>query len=288
MKILFVNIDMHYKNLHALKKYNFDITYITDLNLDNLNLNNFDIIYSPSRPIDVKKYPNTKFIFGPHFSVYPDSNQMNLISGNNNAIYIQPCEFARNYWHDMLPINCNIQTKILSFGVDTEQFCPINNVSECTNVFIYFKRRDPKELNFLVSFLNFKGIEAKIFNYVSGYSEQEYLEYLQKSKYGIWLGSHESQGFALEEALSMNVPLLVWNVKYLSQEYNSNHLKIPATSIPYWDERCGEYFYNPNELSETFDKFINKLSEYKPREYIEENMSIEKCRDKFIELYNNI
>ena len=70
-------------------------------------------------------------------------------------------------------------------------------------------------------------------------------ENIANSKYGIILDAHESQGFAIEEALSCNVPLLVWNVSSMSQEEGGNYQHIPATSIPYWDKRCGENFYQP-------------------------------------------
>jgi glycosyltransferase involved in cell wall biosynthesis len=286
IKILFINVEMHFKNLHALKKYNFCITYINNANLDMVDLDNIDVVYSPTRVIDVKKYPNTKFIFGPHFSVFPNKAQMDIISGNN-AIYIQPSDWVRNVWRNNSLCN-NIRIKTLPFGVDTEMFSPINQVNERIEVFVYFKRRKISELIFLISFLKSKGIQPKIFNYVNKYSEQEYLQYLKNSKYGIWLDAHESQGFALEEALSCDVPLLVWNVTSLNQEYNSNYPNLPATTIPYWDKRCGEYFYNETELDETFNKFINNLDKYKPREYVKENISIEQCCNKFIELYNKI
>jgi len=107
---------------------------------------------------------------------------------------------------------------------------------------------------------------------------------LQNSKFGIWLGRHESQGFALEEALSCNVPLLVWNVTSMNQEYGLNYPDIKATTIPYWDERCGEYFYDFEELDNTFNLFISKLDTYKPREYVLENLSVEVCQEKFIDL----
>ena len=101
------------------------------------------------------------------------------------------------------------------------------------------------------------------------------------AKYGIVLDAHESQGFAIEEALSCDVPLLVWNVSSMSQEEGINYPDIPATSIPYWDKRCGEYFYNQEEFKSIFDEFISKLNTYKPREFILENLSVEKCSEKF-------
>ena len=70
----------------------------------------------------------------------------------------------------------------------------------------------------------------------------------------------------------------------MNQEYGYNYADIPATVIPYWDERCGEYFYNNTELEKTFDLFISKIETYKPREYILENLSVEKCSERFLEL----
>ncbi len=33
---------------------------------------------------------------------------------------------------------------------------------------------------------------------------------------------------------------------------------VPASSVPYWDERCGEKFYKKTMLSRTFTKFNKK------------------------------
>jgi glycosyltransferase involved in cell wall biosynthesis len=111
---------------------------------------------------------------------------------------------------------------------------------------------------------------------------------LSESKYGIWLDAHESQGFALQEAIACNVPLLVWNVTSMNQEHGYSYDDIPATSIPYWDERCGEFFYHENELESKFKTLISKLEQYRPREFIVENLSIEKCEDKLLELIKQV
>ena len=79
----------------------------------------------------------------------------------------------------------------------------------------FFKRRKISELNFLKSFLENKNIKYKIFDYTSTYKENNFINYLKDSKYGIWLDASESQGFALQEALSSNVPLLVWNARHM-------------------------------------------------------------------------
>jgi glycosyltransferase involved in cell wall biosynthesis len=288
MKILYIKSGMHHKNHNAIinyKKINF---YISDnINiLNSIDLSQFDCVYIPSHPIDVKQFPNTKFLFGPHFSVFPENNQMNLIRGNN-VVYIQPSEWVAKFWRES-HITSNIRIESLPFGVDTEKFVNIYPIDKKEKVFIYYKRRNPEELQFLKSFLKSKNINVTIFNYVTKYSEEEFINYLKESKFGIWLTAHESQGFALEEALASNVPLLVWNVSSLNQEFGSRYDNIPATSIPYWDNRCGEHFTNANELPNVFAKFITNLNNYKPREYILENLSFDKCEEKFIKLINKI
>ena len=120
------------------------------------------------------------------------------------------------------------------------------------------------------------------------YGENEYLNHLQDSKYGIWLGAHESQGFALQEALSCNVPLLVWSVTNMNQEYGYNYEDIPATTIPYWDDRCGESFTDQGQFEEMYLLFLSKLDIYKPRDFILENLSMDKCEEKLINQIKNI
>ena len=249
-----------------------------------MNLNEYDCIYSPCVPINITNAnvnTNIKFLFGPHFSVFPD-DKVNLIK-NVNSVYVQPSKWASDVWIKN-PLCNNLLIKALPFGVNTNKFVEKYSIKERNNVFIYYKSRDPKELYALKQFLDTMNIKYKIFSYHDRYHESDYLEFLQTSKYGIWLGGHESQGFALQEALSCNVPLLVWNVKSMNQEYKSTYDDIPATSIPYWSDQCGEYFYDINELDQCFKKFQSNLESYKPREYILENVSEEVCEKKLIDI----
>lgn len=231
----------------------------------------FDIVYS-QKPLDKKA------IYGPHFSVFPDHKANQLTKG----IYIQPSEWASRVWHTDFNYK-NIPVVPFPFPVDTEKFKPKD--CEKSEVFIYYKSRLPKELNFVMYFLKSKKISFSLFKYGS-YKEEDYLNTLQKANYGVWVDAHESQGFALEEALSCNVPLLVWNIKSMNQELRSTYPDIKATTIPYWDERCGEYFYEKEELDSKFNTFISKLDSYKPRDYIMENLSVEKCSERFLDLIN--
>jgi hypothetical protein len=280
MKILILG-SFHHKNMIGLKLLLDSIKYEYKFGNSN-DINNFDIIYSPSTPINSSIYPNKKFIFGPHFSVFPDNRLLYINNIHNNSVYIQPSIWAADTWRDFNVENI-IPIKHFPFPVEVDKFCPIQN-SQKNEVFIYFKSRKPEELEYVKQFLNYKNVTYKIFDYIKKYKEEDYLKCLHNAKYGIIIGRHESQGFAIEEALSCNVPLLIWEVKYMSQEYGYNYPDIPATVIPYWDERCGEFFYTAEEFETTYNKFITKLETYNPRQYIMDTLSPQKCGERFIEL----
>ena len=289
--ILIINSFLHDKNkqgLHTIlnsiiKEYTYKFGTAADIP-------NYDIIYSPSQVINASLYPHKKFIFGPHFSVFPNHQQLHALQAHkyNNSIYIQPSEWAAQSWKNMgaeqfIPIKC------FAFPVDTNKFAPSQSLQHRPKdgVLIYYKHRSPSEFKQLVEFLAQQNItNYRIFSYSQRYSENEYLSYLQQCQYGIVLDAHESQGFAIEEALSCNVPLLVWNAQTMNQELNSQYQPIPCTSIPYWDSRCGEYFHHLPELPAAFQKFQAKIAagQYKPREYILDNLTTEKCAERFIEL----
>jgi len=169
--------------------------------------------------------------------------------------------------------------------VDTDLFRPSEGAEGGVlkeNVVVYFKRRKPGELQYIENVLRFYRIPYKVFVYGS-YSEAEYMDYLKGAKYGIWLDAHESQGFALEEALSMNVPLLVWNVRVMSQEYGSSYPDVPATTIPYWDESCGEVVYDWWDFTDVYSRFLSKLDSYRPRDFVIKELSIEVCEKRFLD-----
>jgi hypothetical protein len=283
MKLLLLDRDFHHKNRSALYAYkNIQITpFYWPEELSRFNLVEYDVVYSPTYPIDVSKYPNTKFIFGPHFSVFPECNLQS--SKGPNSVYIQPSKWSADIW-SISPLCKDIHIKPVPFGVDTDQFTEIIPLEQRTQVFVYYKTREPGDLQFMQDKLKLLGIDYKLFSYDHRYQEVEYMTCLHNAKYGIWVGRHESQGFALEEALSCNVPLLVWDVLSMNQEYGPNYDDIPATVIPYWDSRCGEIFYKREHFDYAYKVFMSKLCDFKSREYVLENLSRDKCEKAFLKL----
>jgi hypothetical protein len=290
VKILIIKSWLHEKNKQGLATM---LNYLVnskqiEYKVGNVNdIPNYDIIYSSCDVINTANYPDKKFIFGPHFSTFPNHHQLQTFQtiANKNGIYIQPSEWSAQCWRDMgaeqfLPI------KSFPFPVNTNKFCPKESEKK-ENIMVYFKRRTQQELEQIKTFLAEQNINNyRIFSCDQRYNEDDYLGYLQTSAYGFLLDAHESQGFAIEEALACDVPLLVWNVQTMNQENGSSYEPISCSSIPYWDSRCGEVFHQLSELPAAFQTFQTKLTAntYQPRQYILDNLSTEKCAERFMEL----
>lgn len=279
---LLIDIWFHSKNkeglIEMLKYLNYEYKIGT---IDDIKDDKWKVIYNPAEPMDISEYPNKLWLFGPHFSVFPDEKIYKINYKLNNLYYVQPSQWVI----DIYGKDLNINMKVLNFPVNMNKFTEIKPISERNQIIIYYKSRKLEELKFIIDSLSLMNItNFRIFSYNHKYTEEDFLNYIQNCKYGIIIGRHESQGFAIEEMLSCNVPLLVWNVKYMSQEVGSNYPDYKATSIPYWDERCGEYFYNVEEFNDKFKLFINNLDKYKPREFIKETLSVEKCSERLQEI----
>jgi hypothetical protein len=87
MKILFIKSNIHHKNYNFILKCKIiKFTIVNSVNdIIFFNLHDYDAVISPCEPIEVSKYPNTKFIFGPQFSVFPDE-RLNIIKGHKYFI----------------------------------------------------------------------------------------------------------------------------------------------------------------------------------------------------------
>ena len=152
MKILLLEKGFHHKNHHALKNYkNIQLTTIYDENqLNNVNLSDFDIVYSPASLINVSLYPNTKFIFGPHFFVYPDMEQLKLMN-SDHSIYIQPSQWVIDWY-----LSKNVINKMapMPFGVDTERFNQVKPIEQRNKVLLYKKCRKPEDIESVIQILS--------------------------------------------------------------------------------------------------------------------------------------
>ena len=173
------------------------------------------------------------------------------------------------------------ENKIRNWPVGIEEF---NNIREVNyDCLIYFKRRDQSELEVVKKFLVSKGLSYRMVEY-GGYSEDGFKQLVNNAKFCFLINGTESHGIAVQEIMSMGVPIIAWDIEEWLDQGES--YRVPATSIPYWDERCGEVFFNKDELEETFSKFYATINEYDPKSFIRDNLSFNKTVKQLMEIFD--
>ena len=115
----------------------------------------------------------------------------------------------------------------------------------------------------------------------------------------IWIGCCESQGFALEECLSTNVPILLLDAKSMFDETDQDTgrmyyeewigiKKLEGTTASYWDDRCGIKTYDIDLILELVKEMLGNLDKYKPREFIKDTLSSEACWKQWSSCLKNL
>jgi glycosyltransferase involved in cell wall biosynthesis len=297
--VLYINGEWpHNKNHQALIRMcrSLNIEYEETHDYNRLKTNNYDILISCHSFINPDDIPlPIKIIMGPQFFTFPSG----IIVGSLNTKFAERCiyntlspwiktlylEFANDLVVPMVP---------LPFGVDINKFRP-----ECSSndkkydCIVYIKRRSNAIVKYTIDQLNNKGLQYIVFKYGS-YNETEYLDALRSSKFMITLDAHESQGFALEEAMSSGVPLLVMDAISMYDEMDDGvhstyqYLRpknLYATSVPYWSDECGIRITDQNELAGAIDRMLTGYKTYTPRDYIVRTLSDEVCMRRILDYF---
>lgn len=265
---IYITGDWHHKNRNGLQ-------IIKEISVRPWNGERDGIIFTNELNIDiVNQYDNV--VIGPGIDFKQGINYFKSYQGEKKMIFNTLSPWNKKLY-DKYASHPNITYITLPFPVEVEKFQPSEKKKR---FFIYVKHVHSSRFHAVMDMMKrhpilFQDYEFRVFTYGS-YQENEYLEYIQSSQFGIWIGSHESQGFALEEALSCNCPLFVYNVISMKDEclqdtiYPWKHVEmdLPATSASYFDETCGTIYYEGESIDDKIVFFMNSLHHYTPREFV--------------------
>ena len=295
MKFYIVDPQAHHKNVDSIRKMMIKnkIDYTTCDDLSKLD-DSYNVVICANRFFPPEQFPkNCKVIFGPQFFVFPDDT--------NHPIHKHTYDPTRFFYNTLIKWNFDIHKTIAKnltltfitcpFGLDVDSI-PIVPIKR-TNVMVYFKDRHPDTLVIVEKFLKEKNISYNLVKYGS-YLDNDFKEKLQVTKFVIWIGRHESQGFAFQETLASNVPILLWDVKSMYEEftnrwayeyYKPTGLSLSATSATVWSDECGVRFYEASDLDKAFNEITANLDTFSPRKVIAEKVSLEAT---YVNLINQI
>ena len=228
---------------------------------------NFLVQYDATAHEKHSKIEQDTTIIGPQVWMFDGYGQFLIENQNYYKKIIAPSEWVKNKF--IIKFNLP-EDKLAVWPVGIEEF---NNIREVNyDCLIYFKRRDQSELDAVKKFLVSNGLSYRMVEYGT-YGEDGFKQLVNSAKFCFLINGTESQGIAVQEIMSMGVPIIAWDIKeWLDQ---GEAYRVPATSIPYWDERCGEVFFNIDDLEVTFSKFYATLDQYDPKAFIKDNLSFE-------------
>lgn len=228
-------------------------------------------------------------IAGPNIYILPKNIPEKI--DMSYLVYIQPSKWIRDFWLEVGFKRCPLD--VWPSAIDTEEFSERPRPQD-GKVLIYFKQRYVEELDFIKDLLEKKNIKYEVITY-GFYGQKEYVEKLKNVRYVIWIGRHETQGIALEEALSMNVPMIVWDVESIGHWsprqkdkniYSTEELAYTnTTSAEYFDERCGIKTKFQDTIESSIEKMETDWEKLLPRQYILENLGLEKQARELLYLY---
>jgi len=293
MKLLQVGYS-HNRNsefiIRACKLFNIEYHYTDSRHFAD---NKYDIIWCPTFWINPDSYPTSKFIFGPQFWVFPDPScdffSQSKPEHKYRCIYVCLSDWIVTLYREFADItHSNIPFVPIPFGLEDIQPKQTTNEYEYDCI-LYFKARHPSLLEFCESIVKAKGLRYKVYRYGS-YQRQEYIETLKKTRFAIWIGSHESQGFGLQECLATNTPIYVYDVKSMKDEfaggryiYEHHKEQLLATTAGYWSDECGKKIYSNEEFTAELDSFIKNIPNYQPAAYVQQHLTDRVCFQRFLD-----
>lgn len=182
--------------------------------------------------------------------------------------------------------------RIWPVGIDTQLWRPDPSVRKTVDFLVYDKIPRPSDATgetlraSTLDTLAKCGLSFKVLTY-GRYQPSDFRSGLLRARALLFLSPHESQGIACGEALSSDVPVLAWDPEKWTDpnRFEWGEADAVATSVPYFDDRCGVRFRGPSDFHDSLTRFLRLRDggELKPREYMIENLTLAASARRFID-----
>jgi hypothetical protein len=163
-------------------------------------------------------------------------------------------------------------------GVDTEWWKPAEGVRTNTAL-VYWKSGDERFCEQVERIVRACGLEPRRLRSVlddhSTFRPEEYRQILDQSVIAIFLSDSETQGLALAEAWSMDVPTVAWDPR--GQAAWRGRAFESRSSAPYLTSATGRLWRTVDELEPVLRDALAGRSGFHPREWVLANMTDAIC-----------
>jgi glycosyltransferase involved in cell wall biosynthesis len=177
------------------------------------------------------------------------------------------------------------KTRVCPCGVDAEIWKPAGRRKEQAAV-VYWKSGDEGFCESVEASARRCGLEPLRVRSRPGehslFTQDELRALLDRSVLAIFLSAFETQGIALAEAWSMNVPTIVWDPRG-DAEWRGRHFTA-GSSAPYLTPATGLASRNPAGLEPAIREALATLAGFQPREWVLAHMTDAICSRQLLKL----
>lgn len=268
----------------------------------------FDAIWLPSGFIDPEVHPwvDRKIMYGPHDFVFPKKDSWIQQTDKNppfrsgvfyNALSAWNLEVLKGFTKK----GFRLPLYTCPFGV-AEPAPSIFNKRDKRMIILYFKHRDRALLISIQEYLKRKyslKLEVLIYEY-GKYQHEAFCKDLSQCDAAIWIGCHESQGFAFQDVLMHDKPIFCWDVKTMYDERNENgrqmiefskeetasHPLFATSATCFVPGKSGECIHSAMEFCRKFPQFLERLHLYAPKSTIQPRLSLTAAMERLFHIWS--
>lgn len=177
-----------------------------------------------------------------------------------------------------------LNNKVLCWyaGVDTTYWSP-QKANRKKNVLVYWKTEDEKFCLNLEDILMRHNYDPIRITY-GKYHPSEFKNALADSIFAVFISRSESQGVALAEAWSMDVPTLVWDPGELVFRGKAYEM---VSACPYLSEETGKRWITLDQFEELLTTFDQYKSQFRCRQHTVKLFSDEVCSRRLLEFISS-
>jgi hypothetical protein len=212
-----------------------------------------------------------RLLAGPNIVVFP--SECKELSAPEVDLCITPSDWTCKAYIEDCP---DLQDRCVAWpaGVDTSYWKPNGAATNSRKVLLFEKHAAGTipSLSDYIKVLSRRGYKISLIK-SGGYMREEYYSALQLSSLMVGFSRSESQGIAWAEAWSMDVPTLLWR-----NDMNTiKGKKVRVSTAPYLSCETGSFFDGPADFEQLLKEWEQGRHEYRPRQWVLQNMSDEGC-----------
>jgi glycosyltransferase involved in cell wall biosynthesis len=170
------------------------------------------------------------------------------------------------------------KSRVCPCGVDAEYWKPSGRARRDTAV-VYWKSGDEAFCRQVEQIVRACGLEPRRLHSRAGehehFSSGDFKKLLDEARAAVFLSTFETQGLALSEAWSMDVPTMVWDPRGRAEW--RGHSFQAGSSAPYLTPATGRLWRTLDELEPALRGMLAEQSPVRPREWLVAHMTDAIC-----------